>query len=118
MREKPRLLNALIYYWHPYAEAFILEGQSLTPIIENIYFITGFSRRGDPVNLHTFPPRPHNIEDLIGLHCEVGTKKVGSQVPTHKISNLSLKVIVLLIGRITGFAALHQASRAHMNYVE
>jgi hypothetical protein len=94
----------------------MLEGKSLTPTTENIYFLTGLSRRGDPINLRTFPPGPHNIEELIGLHCEVGTKKVGSQVPIHKINNLSLKFIVLLIGRITGSVALHQASWAHMHF--
>jgi len=26
MRAQPRLLNALVYYWHPDAEAFMLEG--------------------------------------------------------------------------------------------
>jgi hypothetical protein len=31
MREQPRRLNALVYYCHPDAEGFILEGQSLTP---------------------------------------------------------------------------------------
>jgi hypothetical protein len=77
---------------------------------EDIYFLTSLSRRGDLVNLCTFPPGPHNIEELIGLHCETGTKKVGSQVPIHKINNLSLKVIFLLIGWITKCIALHQAS--------
>jgi hypothetical protein len=84
MRAQPRLVNALVDYWHPDAEAFMLEGQSLTPTTEDIYFLTGLSRRGEPVNLRTFPPGPHNIEELIGLHCEAGTEKVGSQVPIHK----------------------------------
>jgi hypothetical protein len=114
MRAQPRLLNALVDYWHPDAEAFMLEGQSLTPMTEDIYFLTGLSRRGEPVNLHSFPPGPHNITELIRMHCEADTEKVGSQVPIHKITNLSLKVIVLLIGWITGSAALHQASRVHM----
>jgi hypothetical protein len=77
---------------------------------EDIYFLIGLSRRGDPVNLRTFPPGPHNIEELIGLHCEVGTEKVCSQVPIYKINNLSPKVIVLLIGQINGSTDLHQAS--------
>jgi hypothetical protein len=115
MRAQPRLLNALVDYWHPDAEAFMLEGQSLTPTTEDIYFLTGLSRRGEPVNLRAFPPGPHNIVELIGKHCEAGTDKVGSQVPIHKITNLSLKVIVLLIGWITGSVALHQASRVHMH---
>jgi hypothetical protein len=36
-------------------------------------------------------------------------------VRINKISDLSLKVIVLLIGWITGSKSLHQASQAHMN---
>jgi hypothetical protein len=76
MRAQPRMLNTLINYWHPDVEAFMLEGQSLTPTIEDIYFLTSLSRRGEPVNLHTFPSRPHNIMELINLHCEVGTDMV------------------------------------------
>ena len=74
MRAQPRFLNDLIDYWHPNTEAFMLEGQSLTPTTEDIYFLTGLSRRGDPFNLHTFPPEPHNIEEFIRLHCEAGAE--------------------------------------------
>ena len=73
MRAQPRLLNSLVEYWHPDAEAFMLEGQSLVPTIEDIYFLNGLSRRGEPVNFWTFPSRPHNISELIGIYCEVGT---------------------------------------------
>jgi hypothetical protein len=45
MREQPRLLNALVDYWHPYVEAFMLEGQLLTPTTKYIYFLTGLSRK-------------------------------------------------------------------------
>jgi hypothetical protein len=115
MRAQPRLLNALVDYWHPDTEAFMLEGQSLTPTTEDIYFLIGLSRRGEPVNFHTFPSGPHNIAELIGIHCEAGTDKMGTQVPINKIPNLSLKVILFLIGQITRSTALHQASWAHMN---
>jgi hypothetical protein len=47
---------------------------------EDIYFLTGLSRRGEPVNLHSFPPRPHNIVELIELDCEVGTVKYLYQI--------------------------------------
>jgi hypothetical protein len=93
----------------------MLEGQSMTPTTKDIYFLTGLSRRGEPVNLRYFPPGPHNIVELIGQHCEARTNKVGSQVPIHTITNLSLKVIFLLIGKIIGSMALHQASWVHMH---
>jgi hypothetical protein len=95
----------------------MLEGQSLTPTTEDIYVLTGLSRRGEPVNFLTFPSEPHNIAELIKIHCKVDIDKVGTQFPIKNISNLSLKVIVLLIGQITGSASLHQAFWVHMNCV-
>jgi len=49
MPTQPRILNALIDYWHPDTEVFMLEGKSLVPTTEDIYFLTGLSRRGEPV---------------------------------------------------------------------
>jgi hypothetical protein len=94
----------------------MIEGKSLTPTTKDVYFLTGLSKRGEPVNLCTFPPGPFNIVDYIRMHCKVGTKKVVSQVPIKKITKLSLKAILLLIGWITRSAALHQASPGHMYY--
>jgi hypothetical protein len=85
----------------------MLEGQSLVPTTKDIYFLTSLSRRGEPVNFKMFPVGPHNIEELIVKHCEAGTNRVSSQVPISKITNLSLQAILLLIGRITGLAALY-----------
>jgi hypothetical protein len=75
---QPRLLNALIDYWNPDAEAFMLEGRSLVPTTEDIYFLTGLSRRGEPVNFQTFPAGPSKISKLIAKYCEAGTDHRGS----------------------------------------
>jgi hypothetical protein len=115
MRAQPRLLNALIDYWHPDVEAFMLEGKSLVPTTEDIYFLTSLSRRGEPVNFRMFPVGPSKISELIAKQREAGTDHVGSQVPISKITNLSLQAILLLIGQIIGSTALHQASRTQMN---
>jgi len=79
---------------------------------EDIYFLTGLSRRGEPVNFRTFPSRPRNISELIGHYCEASTDRSSSRVPISNITDLSLQAIVLLIGQMTGSTALHQASRA------
>jgi hypothetical protein len=50
------------------------------------------------------------------MYCEADTEKVGSQVSIHKITSLTLRVILLLIGWITRSMDLHQASWAHMHY--
>jgi hypothetical protein len=67
MRAQPRFLNALVEYWHPDAEVFMLEGQSLTLTIEDISFLIGLSRRGESINLRTFSPVKYNIEDYIEM---------------------------------------------------
>jgi hypothetical protein len=90
----------------------MLEGQSLLPMTKDIYFLTGLSWGGEPFNFHTFPSGLHNITKLIGLYCEVDNDHSSSQVPIRNIIDLSLHAIVLLIGRMTGSVALHQASCA------
>jgi hypothetical protein len=115
MHAQPRLLNTLIDYWHLDLEAFMLEGQSLVPTTEDIYFLTGLSRRGEPVNFQTFPAGLSKVSKLIVEYCEAGTDRRGSSVPISKITNLALQTILLLIGWIIGSAAMHQASRAQMN---
>jgi hypothetical protein len=90
MRAQPRILNALVDCWHLDIEAFMLEGQSLVPMTEDIYFLTSLSQQGEPINFHKFPSGPHNISEFIGLHCEVGTDRARSQVPISKISDLAL----------------------------
>ena len=98
MWAQPRLLNALVDCWHPDAEAFMLEGHSLVSTIEDIYFLTGLSRRGEPVNFQTFPSVPHNIEELIGLYYVDDIDLLSTQVPIRKITDLSVQEIVFLIG--------------------
>ena len=54
----------------------MLEGQSLVPTVEDIYFLTGLSRRGEPVNFQTFPMGLHNIVELICLYFATDTDRV------------------------------------------
>jgi hypothetical protein len=68
----------------------MLEGQSLVPTTEDIYFLTGLSRRGEPVNFQTFPAGPSKISELIAEHCEAGTERASSQVSISNITNLAL----------------------------
>jgi len=115
MRAQPRLLNHLNEYWNLDVEEFILERQSLVSMTKDIYFLTILSRRGDPVNLKTFPPGPYAIAHYIATYSEARTEKVGSQVPIQKSSILSFRVTLYMIERNNGFTMLHQASRGQIN---
>ena len=98
MRAQPRLLNALVDYWHPDAEAFMIEGQSLTPTTEDIYFLMGLSRRGEPINLHTFSIGERKVSELIAEYCVAGTNRRMSWIPIGSVTSLTLQAILSLIG--------------------
>jgi hypothetical protein len=108
MRAQVRLLEMLVGYWDPDNERFILNGHKLRIKVEDVYFLTSLSCRGEIVNLNSRGAGSGmKIEEYIDAHCVAGTPKVGSQIPVRAISNLSLKIIVLVLTRITGLASLH-----------
>jgi hypothetical protein len=118
MRDQVRLLEMLVGYRDPDNESFIADGKPLRIEVEDIYFCTGLSCRGEVVNLKSWGTGSGmKIEEYIDAHCVAGTPKVGNQLPIRAINNLSLKIVVLMLTRITGSASLHQKSRSLMFYV-
>jgi hypothetical protein len=89
MRTQWRLINILIDYWFPDVDAFMLTGKSLTIIVEEIYFMTSLSRRGEVKNFQT-RGGGWSINAYINEYCDTNTEKSGSQVPVKQITNLSL----------------------------
>jgi hypothetical protein len=107
----------LVDYWDPDSESFNLDGKPLMIEVEDIYFLAGLSRRGEVVNLKSQGVgRGMKIKEYIDSHYIVGTEKVGSQLAIRAINNLSLKIVVLVLTRITGSTSLHQALRPLMFY--
>ena len=98
----------LVDYWDPDSESFQIDGMSLTIEVEDIYFITRLSRRGELVNLRSRGPGGGlTIDEYIAVYCYLDTEKVGIQIPTKSIQVLGLKAILLTLGRIAGLASLH-----------
>ena len=54
MRAQVRLLEMLVGYLDPESKIFILNGQPLRIEVEDIYFLTGLSCRGEVVNLKSW----------------------------------------------------------------
>ena len=76
----------LVDYWDPDSESFQIDGMSLTIEVEDIYFITRLSRRGEVVNLRSHRPGGGlTIEEYIVVYCYLDMDKVGSQIPTNSI---------------------------------
>ena len=117
LRAKPRLLQLLVYYWDWESETFQIDGMSLSNEVEDIYFITGLSQRGEMVNLwYRGPGGGLTIDEYIDVYYFPETKNLGSQIEKNSIHILGLKAICLTLGRIAGLDSLHQASWPMMFY--
>jgi hypothetical protein len=117
MRAQVRLLEMLVGYWDPDSESFILDGKWLRIKVEDIYFLTSLSHQREVVDLNSWRAGSGmKVEEYIEAHYVSGTPMVGSQIPIWEISDLSLKIIVLVLTRIIGLASLHQESRLLMFY--
>ena len=94
-------------YWDPESQTFQINRMSLSIEVEDIYFITGLSRRGEMVILRSRGPGSRlTINEYILVYYFPKTEKVGSQISTNSIHILGLKAILLELGRIAGFASL------------
>jgi hypothetical protein len=98
MRAQVRLLQLLINYWDPETEAFNLDWKPLRIEVDETYFITGLSHRGEMVNLKARGVGGGmTMEEYIATHCVASTDRVWSQLPIRAINNLTLKIIVLVL---------------------
>jgi len=110
------LLEAIIDYWEPDADAFMINGKSLKIETKDIYFIIETSHRGDVVDLKGKGSIGMIINGYITIYCSLETEKFGSQLPIKKLESLNIKIIVLMISYIAGSTSLNQASRTMMFY--
>ena len=79
---------------------------------EDIYFITGLSRRGAPIHLEgtNRGGDPLSVQNYIDVFCALGTQKRGSCVPIAHIQDFTLQVLTSTIVRIAGSSSLHLAT--------
>ena len=75
MRAQARLLKTLVNLWDHDIGLFNLHDESLELTTEDIYFISGFSHRGEPVNMEGIGRGgdPLSVQDYINTYCVPGT---------------------------------------------
>ena len=119
MRANVRLLEFMINYWDHDLGMFNLQGETLEITTEDMYFITGLSRRGVPVNLEGTGRGgdPLSVQNYIDVFCTPGTQTRGSYVPITHIRDFTLQVLTSTIVRIAGSSSLHLATQNQMRLV-
>ena len=97
MKENTRLLEMLINYWDVDEEAFMIDQMPLRMEVEDIYFITGLSRRGEVVHSRGRTQSSLTIQDYVQIYFPRHPKKVGSQISITHVASLSLRIILFTI---------------------
>lgn len=109
MRSETSLLQLLIGYWDPNRLLFMVNDEPLPFEVEDMYFLTGLSRRGWEANLHGggWGDASLTIQEYITVYCEEGTQKVASQIPIAWIPTLALRSVAYYLVRMLGTTSQH-----------
>ena len=116
MRANVRILEFLVNYWDHDLGMFNIEGETLEITTQDIYFITGLSHRGAPVNLEGTGRSgdPLSVQNYVDVFCRPGTQKKGSSIHIADIQDFTLQVLTSTVVRLSGTAGLHHATRTQM----
>jgi len=113
---QPDLLRYLISLWDINWEIFIIGDYELKLETSNIYFITGLSRRGEPVNLYGSQPIGASISMLLAKHCLEALKSKRGKIEIATVLDLTLRVLLLTINRVAGSQVVHETNKSKFLY--
>ena len=108
------LLTWLVNKWDVQDHNFVIGGHRLEIELEDIYFLTGLSRRGEPLSL--FGARPGG-QSVASLQFEFSNDEANPRDKWIDIKNIirpELKVIAFTVVKLCGSAALHVATGSQM----
>jgi hypothetical protein len=77
MRKEVLLLEYLIGLWNDAEHEFRIRPHMLEIELDNVYLLTDFSRRGDPILLSGHLATPQPTEADVVDHCIPGSRLVG-----------------------------------------
>ena len=117
MKANTLLHEMLIHYWSIEDDAFMINQMPLRIEVEDIYFITSLSRRGEVVHSTSWTQGSLSVEDYVHIYCPWLPDKIGSQIPIKHVESLSLRILLFTIARINESTSLHKVSRLSMSLV-
>ena len=108
MRAHVRLLDHLTKMWDLEKQHFQVVMNILTIYVEDIYFLTGISRRGSLVSLFSPQGGEMTINGLINEHNVIGSTSQGKKIPIKYIMDRPLRSVAFTIEKVVGRKDSHQ----------
>jgi hypothetical protein len=116
MKSEVLLLEHIIGLWDTNEQGFRIGAQLLTIELEDVYFLTGLSKRGVPIAFTGQRTLPEQVDVYLARHCVPGARLVGGRIPIKDIRDLALRSILFAITSATGSTSAHLASRSQVAY--
>ena len=95
-----RLLEHVLQMWNLEQQYFEVGAHILIVEVEEIYFLTGISRRGAPILLTGSHGGDITAQELIDRHCIPGTRRSGKKIPIKVVMDGPLWTIFFTMQRV------------------
>ena len=114
MRQQIELLEFLVQAWDPVIEAFHIKNKVVPITVEDVYFLTGLSRRGLPISLTGSTVGGEIVRDYVMQYCypRAEPSKYG-KINIWDVRDFPLRTILFTIAKLVGTITL-QIGRAHV----
>ena len=112
MRAQVDLLQWLVDRWNTQDQCFVIGGHQLKIELEDIYFLTGLSKRGEQLSLFGTRPGGQSFASIQLEFCD--DQRKDKWIDIKNINHPQLKVIAFIVTRLCGSAALHMATGSQM----
>lgn len=100
--------------WDADSQVFMVGDQELTLELEDIYFITGLSRRGVTAMFTERGGGGESVDLYVREYCRHDAQKVSGKLPISQVVSLPLKIILFMVTEIARSTTPHLASKIQM----
>ena len=114
LRVQPLLLQQMVAMWEPDSQQFLVGDQYLEIEVNDIYFLTGLSYRGEMVDFGGRGGGGEPVESYIIDLCAKGTHRQGGKHPIQHITDIPLSTILYTMTLIVGSTSAHLASKSQV----
>ena len=114
LRVQPLLLQRMVAMWEPDSQCFLVGDQYLEIEVDDIYFLTGLSRRGEPIEFGGRGGGGEPVESYIRDLCVEGTRRQGEKLLIQHVTDIPLRTILYTMTRIAGSTSAHLASKSQV----
>jgi hypothetical protein len=116
MRAQVRLLEHLVWMWDPDQQVFNVGVHTLTIDNEDIYFLTGISRRGSYVSLTGSRRGCLKMSEYCREYCVPEAERQKGKVAIWGVMDITLHTVLFTIARMVESVALHMALQSYLQY--